>query len=83
MIPLHKSFISGKELKYIEEVIHSGNLSGNGKFTDLCHQFFEQEFGFTYSKLTDSCTAALDLVSILLNISSGDEVIVPSFTYIT
>ncbi len=83
MIPLHKSFISGNEIKYIEEVIQSGKLSGNGKFTDLCHQFFKREFGFGQAKLTDSCTAALDMVSILLNISPGDEVIVPSYTYIT
>lgn len=83
MIPLHKPFISGNEIKFIEEVINSGKLSGNGKFTELCHQFFEKEFGFTHAKLTDSCTAALDMVSILLNISPGDEVIVPSFTYIT
>ena len=83
MIPLHQPFISGNEIKYIEEVIQSGKLSGNGKFTDLCHQFFESEFGFTNAKLTDSCTAALDMVSILLNISPGDEVIVPSYTYVT
>lgn len=83
MIPLHQPFISGNEIKYIEEVIQSGKLSGNGKFADLCHQFFKNEFGFNHAKLTDSCTAALDMVSILLNISPGDEVIVPSFTYIT
>lgn len=83
MIPLHRPFISGNEIKYIDEVIQSGNLSGNGKFTGLCHQFFEREFGFKNAQLTDSCTAALDMVSILLNISPGDEVIVPSYTYIT
>ncbi|QAA82136.1 dTDP-4-amino-4,6-dideoxygalactose transaminase [Aequorivita sp. H23M31] len=83
MIPLHQPFISGNEIKYIEEVIKSRNLSGNGKFTNLCHQFLQQEFNFDYVKLTDSCTAALDMVSILLNISPGDEVIVPSYTYIT
>lgn len=83
MIPLHQPFISGNEIKYIEEVINSGKLSGNGKYTDLCHQFFQSQFGFTHAKLTDSCTAALDMVSILLNISQGDEVIVPSYTYIT
>ncbi len=83
MIPLHQSFISGNEIKYIEEVLQTGKLAGNGKFTELCHQYFGEEFGFAYSKLTDSCTAALDMVSILLNISPGDEVIVPSFTYIT
>ncbi len=83
MIPLHKPFISGNEIKYIEEVINSGALSGNGKFTELCHDFFQKQFHFTHAKLTDSCTAALDMISILLNISPGDEVIVPSFTYIT
>lgn len=83
MIPLHQPFVSGNEIKYIEEVINSGALSGNGKYTDLCHQFFNREFGFTHAKLTDSCTAALDMVSIQLNISPGDEVIVPSYTYIT
>ena len=83
MIPLHKPFISGDEIKYIEEVINTGALSGNGKFTELCHDFFQKQFHFTHAKLTDSCTAALDMISILLNISHGDEVIVPSFTYIT
>lgn len=83
MIPLSKPYISGNEIKYIEEVISSGELSGNGKFTELCHGFFQEQFGFTHAKLTDSCTAALDMVSILLNISPGDEIIVPSFTYIT
>jgi len=83
MIPLHKPFISGQEIKYIEEVINSGELSGNGKYTELCHQVFQEKFNFTNAMLTDSCTAALDMISILLNISPGDEVIVPSFTYIT
>ena len=83
MIPLHKPFISGNEIKYIEEVINTGELAGNGKYTEVCHDFFRKEFGFTHPKLTDSCTAALDMISILLNISPGDEVIVPSFTYIT
>ena len=83
MIPLHKPFISGNEIKYIEEVINTGELAGNGKYTEVCHDFFRKEFGFTRPKLTDSCTAALDMISILLNISPGDEVIVPSFTYIT
>ncbi len=83
MIPLHKPFISGKEIEFIEEVITSGELSGNGKYTELCHRFFQEKFAFTHAKLTDSCTAALDMVSILLNIKPGDEVIVPSFTYIT
>lgn len=83
MIPLHKPFISGNEIKYIEEVINSGELAGNGKYTQLCHDFFRNQFKFTHVMLTDSCTAALDMISILLNISPGDEVIVPSFTYIT
>lgn len=70
-------------METIAEVIQSGQLSGNGKFTQCCHQFFQENFNFINAKLTDSCTAALDMVSILLNISPGDEVIVPSFTYIT
>lgn len=83
MIPLHQPYLSGYEIKNIESVISSGKLSGNGPFTEKCHYFFREEFNFNHPKLTDSCTAALDMVSILLNISPGDEVIVPSYTYIT
>src|SRR5690606_21800681 len=83
MIPLHKPFISGNEIKYIEEVINSGELSGNGKYTELCYNCFKKQYNCAHAKRTDSCTAALDMISMLLNISRGDEVIVPSFTYIS
>jgi dTDP-4-amino-4,6-dideoxygalactose transaminase len=82
-IPFNKPFITGDETGYINEVINSDCLSGNGKFTKLCQQFFENKYGFNKCLLTSSCTDALEMAAILLNIQSGDEVIVPSYTFVS
>lgn len=83
MIPFNKPFIIGNELKYIEEAVRSGKISGDGIFTKMCHEFFEEKFGFQKVLLTTSCTDALEMAAILCDIKEGDEVIVPSFTFVS
>lgn len=83
MIPFNKPFKTGKELDYIADAIASGKISGNGKYTKLCQTFFEQKYGFKKCLLTNSCTDALEMSAILLNIQPGDEVIMPSYTFVS
>jgi len=83
MIPFNKPYLSGKELKYIEQAVKSGNISGNGMFTQKCQQFFENRYGFKKALLTTSCTDALEMCAMLANIEPGDEVIIPSYTFVS
>ncbi|MFI5172589.1 MAG: dTDP-4-amino-4,6-dideoxygalactose transaminase [Chitinophagales bacterium] len=83
MIPFNKPFIAGRELEYIRQAVVSGKISGNGDFTNKCHRFFETRFGFKKVLLTNSCTDALEMATILLDIQPGDEVIMPSFTFVS
>ncbi len=73
----------GKELEYITQAIQSGHISGDGPFTKKCHAFLENELGVPKVLLTTSCTHALDMSAILLNIQPGDEVIIPDFTFVS
>jgi dTDP-4-amino-4,6-dideoxygalactose transaminase len=82
-IPFNKPYLSGKETDYIREATLSGKISGDGMFTKRCHQYFEQRYGFHKCLLTTSCTDALEMAAILLNIQPGDEVILPSFTFVS
>ncbi len=82
-IPYNKPYITGNEFQYIESAIANRHLSGNGKYTNLCQQFFKEKYGFKKCLLTTSCTDALEMCAILLNIQSGDEVIMPSFTFVS
>ena len=82
-IGFNKPFLTGNETRYIEEAVASGKLSGNGKFTQLCQGFFEDRFGIKKALLTTSCTDALEMCAILLNIKEGDEVIMPSYTFVS
>ena len=82
-IPFNKPYLSGPEARYIEEAVRSGKISGDGLFTKRCHQFFEQHLEFQKVLLTNSCTAALEMAALLLNIQPGDEVIVPAFTFVS
>ena len=70
-------------MQYIEEAVKSGKISGNGLFTKKCQEFFEKEFGFKKTLLTTSCTDGLEMAAILADIKEGDEVIVPSFTFVS
>jgi dTDP-4-amino-4,6-dideoxygalactose transaminase len=83
MIPFNKPYLTGKETLYIEQAVRSGKISGNGEFTKKCQQFFEQKYGFKKCLLTTSCTDALEMCAILADIQMGDEVIVPSYTFVS
>ncbi|RZL69659.1 MAG: dTDP-4-amino-4,6-dideoxygalactose transaminase [Pedobacter sp.] len=83
MIPFNKPFLTGKETHYLYQAVQSGKISGDGIFTKKCHDFFEQEFGFPKALLTTSCTDALEMASILIDINPGDEVIAPSYTFVS
>lgn len=83
MIPFNKPHLTGKETHYIYEAVASGKLSGNGIFTQKCQRFFEERYGFRKCLLTSSCTDALEMSAILLDIKEGDEVIIPSYTFVS
>lgn len=83
MIGFNKPYVTGKEYEYIADAVNSGKISGNGKYTQLCQKFFEQKYGFQKCLLTTSCTDALEMAAILLNIKEGDEVIIPSYTFVS
>jgi dTDP-4-amino-4,6-dideoxygalactose transaminase len=83
MIPFNKPYLGGKELEYIRQAVASGKISGDGIFTKKCHAYFEQKYGFGKALLTTSCTDALEMAAILLDIQPGDEVIVPSYTFVS
>ena len=83
MIPFNKPFIIGNELKYIEEAVKSGKISGDGLFTKKCQNFFQEKYNFPKVLLTTSCTDALEMAAILCGIQEGDEVIVPSYTFVS
>lgn len=82
-IPFNKPFLTGKEAQYIYQVIYSGYIAGNGIFTKKCQSFFEKKYGFKKTLLTTSCTDALEMAALLLNIQPGDEVITPSYTFVS
>jgi len=83
MIPFNKPYLTGKETDYIHDAVRSGKLSGNGKYTRLCQTLFEEKYGFKKCLLTTSCTDALEMAAILLNIKEGDEIIMPSYTFVS
>lgn len=81
--PFNKPYLTGKETDYIREAVESGKISGDGVFTKRCHTLFEERFGFKKCLLTTSCTDALEMAAILINIAPGDEVIMPSYTFVS
>lgn len=83
IISFNKPYLTGKETLYIEDAVVSGKISGNGKYTEKCHDFFSKKYGFSKCLLTTSCTDALEMSAILLNINEGDEVIMPSYTFVS
>ncbi len=82
-IPYNKPWASEKSIEYIREAISNGHLSGNGRFTFQCHDFFKKRYNLQNCLLTTSCTDALEMAAMLINIKPGDEVIVPSFTFVS
>ena len=83
MIPFNKPFLTGKEAHYMYQAVYTGKLSGNGEFTKKCQKFFEEKYGFKKALLTTSCTDALEMCAILCDVQPGDEVIVPSYTFVS
>lgn len=82
-IPFNKPYFAGNELAYISEAIEMGHASGDGSFTKRCHSFLEHKLGVKKVLLTTSCTHALEMAAILLDLKQGDEFIVPSFTFVS
>jgi dTDP-4-amino-4,6-dideoxygalactose transaminase len=82
-IPFNKPTIVGKELYYISQAIHGGQSAGDGGFTKKCHAYLERALGVPKALLTTSCTDALEMTALLLDLQPGDEVIVPSFTFVS
>ncbi len=83
IIPFNKPYLTGKETYHIETAGKSGKLSGDGCYTKKCQSYFENQYGFKKVFLTTSCTDALEMAAILLNIEQGDEVIMPSYTFVS
>lgn len=83
MIPFNQPCVLGTEQTYLQQAIASQHLSGNGGFTRLCEQWLEQQIGTPKALLTPSCTAALEMAALLLDIQPDDEVIMPSYTFVS
>ena len=83
MIDFNRPHLTGKEAHYMYQAVADGKLSGNGAYTKKCQQFFEERYGFKKCLLTTSCTDALEMAAILCDIQPGDEVIVPSYTFVS
>ena len=83
MIPFNKPFIAPKEFEYMQQAVEDYHISGDGHFTKACNQFLEDALGVKKALLTTNCTHALEMAALLLNLEEGDEVIVPSFTFVS
>ncbi len=83
LIPFNRPCLAGNEYRYIAQAIANGHASGDGPFTRKCHELLEQELGVSRVLLTTSCTHALEMAALLLDCQSGDEIIVPSFTFVS
>src|SRR5690349_3249804 len=82
-VPFNRPYVAGKEFEYISQAIARGHLSGNGEFTRRCQRWIEERIGTAKALLTHSCTAALEMAAILADIGPGDEVIMPSYTFVS
>jgi dTDP-4-amino-4,6-dideoxygalactose transaminase len=82
-IPFNKPFIAGKELYYIAQAVTFGNIAGDGHFTKQCSRLLEERFGIRKVLMTPSCTAALEMAAMLCDLKPGDEVIMPSYTFVS
>lgn len=83
MIVFNKPYLAGNELKFIQEAVEKGKISGNGDFTKLVHKWFNKNYGFSKVLMTSSCTDALEMCAIAMNLQEGDEVIVPDYTFVS
>lgn len=83
MIPFNRPFLTGKEAHYMYQAVYTGKLSGNGFYTQKCQNFFEGKYGFKKCLMTTSGTDALEMAAILCDVKPGDEVIIPSYTFVS
>jgi len=83
MIPFNRPFLTGKEAHYMYQAVYTGKLSGNGVFTQKCQNYFQERYGFKKCVMTTSGTDALEMAAILCDVKPGDEVIVPSYTFVS
>ncbi len=83
MIPFNRPYMTGQELQFISQAHDNGHLSGDGPFTKRCHEWLQQRTGAHKALLTHSCTAALEMAALLLDLKAGDEVIMPSYTFVS
>jgi dTDP-4-amino-4,6-dideoxygalactose transaminase len=83
IIPFNRPYLTGREFDYIREAVAAGQLAGNGHFTRRCQAWLEEQLGAPKALLTHSCTAALEMCALLLDLQPGDEVIMPSFTFVS
>src|SRR5215831_11476283 len=83
IMQFNKPYFTGEEEKYIKEAVACGKISGNGKFTKACQLLLQQYYGYNKCLLTTSCTDALEMAAILADIQPGDEVIIPSYTFVS
>ena len=83
MLGFNKPYLTGRELDYIRDAVEREKLSGNGYYTQQCQQFFVNRYGFKKTLLTQSCTDALEMIALLLDIGPEDEIILPSFTFVS
>jgi dTDP-4-amino-4,6-dideoxygalactose transaminase len=83
LIPFNKPYLTGKEAHYLYQAVLSGKISGDGIFSKKCHEYFEDKYGFKKTLLTTSCTDALEMAAILIDIQPGEEVIAPSYTFVS
>ena len=82
-VPFNRPYLTGHELEYVSQAIQNGDLSGDGHFSQRCSQLLEERFQINKVLLTPSCTAALEISMLLLDLAEGDEVILPSFTFVS
>jgi len=83
MIPFNKQNLFGKEFEYIKDAYDSGKIAGDGKYTKLCHKFMEERFNAKKALLTTSGTHALEMAALLIDVKPGDEIIMPSYTFVS
>ncbi|MCM4167879.1 dTDP-4-amino-4,6-dideoxygalactose transaminase [Arenibacter antarcticus] len=81
--PFNKPHLTGSELDYISDAVTSGKISGNGKYTVMCQELMQKKYGFGKCLLTTSCTDALEMAAILIDVKPGDEIIMPSYTFVS
>src|ERR1700704_6559015 len=82
-IPFNRPAVTGNEWKYLADAIRRNQISGDGHYTLQCHALLEKELGVRKAFLTTSCTHALEMTALLLDLKAGDEVILPSFTFVS